>query len=211
LENANIVTAPSKWLTDYVEEKYHVSCLILPNGVDTHVFAPMKDVSPRSNVVLYVGRHLARKGIGELVEAARALPEYEFWLVGDPKADLIGKPLPNLRVLGFVDNLPLYYNQASLCVFPSHWENFPVVGLEAMACGRAIIATKLGFSEYVENGRDGLVIEPGCPNELIQSIKYLMENRSVRTGLERNAREKALHYDWEIIIKRYQELYERFQ
>lgn len=214
LDNADVVTAPSRWLANYIQEKYDVSCMVLPNGVDTHIFRPIEGTNPRGNVILYVGRMLKRKGLLELFEAARALPEYEFWLVGGPKTDVIRMPsLPNLKIIGLVDNcnLPLYYNQASLCAFPSHGENFPVVGLEAMACGRAIIATKLGFSEYVENGRDGLVIEPHRPNELIQSIKYLMENESVRTELERNAREKALHYDWEVIMKQYLSLYNRFQ
>ena len=212
LNNADVVTAPSRWLTNYVQEEYNVPCTFLPNGVDTDLFRPIKEACTRDDVILYVGRMLKRKGLLELFEAARALPEYQFWLVGDTKTDGIRIPsLANLKVLGFVDNLPLYYNQASLCVFPSHWENFPVVGLEAMACRRAIVATKIGFSEYVENDRDGIVIDPGRPDELARSIKYLMENESVRTRLERNAREKALHYDWKIIIKRYEKLYERFE
>jgi glycosyltransferase involved in cell wall biosynthesis len=208
LQNADIVTAPSKWLTDYVEEEYDVSCTTLPNGIDTQVFAPMKGISTRKNVILYVGRFVARKGIKELVEAARTLQEYEFWLVGNPKTSTVEVPcLPNMKVIGFVDNLALCYNQASLCVFPSHWENFPLVGLEAMACGRTIVATRLGFSEYVEDGRDGVLVEPGRSDELIQSIKYLMEDETIRTRLERNAREKAMLYDWRIIVNRYRTIY----
>ena len=208
LQNADIVTAPSKWLTDYVEEEYDVSCTTLPNGIDTQVFAPMKGISTRKNVILYVGRFVARKGIKELVEAARTLQEYEFWLVGNPKTSTVEVPcLPNMKVIGFVDNLALCYNQASLCVFPSHWENFPLVGLEAMACGRTIVATRLGFSEYVEDGRDGVLVEPGRSDELIQSIKYLMEDETTRTRPERNARKKAMLYDWRIIVNRYRTIY----
>ncbi len=43
--------------------------------------------------------------------------------------------------------------------FPSDWENFPLVGLEAMAPGKAIVATELGFSEYLEIGREGLLVK----------------------------------------------------
>ncbi len=207
LENADIVTAPSKWLADYIEEKYGVSCTTLPNGVDTHVFAPMEGVSTRK-VILYVGRFVTRKGIRELVEAARTLQEYEFWFVGDPNTGTVKiPPLPNIKVMGFVDNIVICYNQAALCVFPSHWENFPLVGLEAMACGRAIVATRLGFSEYVEDGNDGVLVEPGRSDELIRSIRCLMEDESTRTKLERNAREKALRYDWKIVMNQYRTLY----
>ena len=212
LENADIVTAPSKWLADYIEEKYDVSCTALPNGVDTNVFAPMKEVRTRNNVILYVGRFVTRKGLRELVEAARALQEYEFWLVGNPKTGTVEVPsLPNLRVMGFVDNVAICYNQASLCVFPSYWENFPMVGLEAMACGRAIVATRIGFSEYVEDGHDGVLVEPGRSDELIQSIKCLMDDGGTRTRLERNAREKAMRYDWRIVMNQYRVLYEGLQ
>lgn len=214
IKNADIVCAPCKWLADCIEEKYDVDCIVLPNGVDTHIFAPTKGMSSHSNVILYVGKMLEKKGVRELFEAARALQEYEFWLIGDPKTDRVEVPsLPNIKVIGFVDHdaIASYYNQASLCVFPSYWETFSLAGLEAMACGRAIVATKLGFSEYVEHERDGLLVDPRRPDQLIESIRYLMENESTRTKMERNAREKALQYDWGIIMNRYRALYEKFQ
>jgi glycosyltransferase involved in cell wall biosynthesis len=208
------VCAPSKWLAEWVEEKYKVDCVILPNGVDTHLFAPRRESQGLDNVVLYVGKLVQKKGVKELFEAARALPQYEFWLVGDPTITNIQVPsLPNIKLVGFVDHdsISSYFSQASLCVFPSHWETFSLVGLEAMACGRAIIATGLGFSEYVENEHNGLLIAPRRPDQLIRSIRYLMEDENTRKRFERNAREKALQYDWEIIIQRYKKLYDQLQ
>ena len=210
IRNADIVCAPSKWLADYIEEEYNVECTVLPNGVNTSIFAPIEGAS-RSNVILYVGRFVANKGLREIFEAAKVLREYEFWLVGDQRSGTVKAPsLPNIKLMGLIehDDLNRYYNQASVCVFPSYWETFSIVGLEAMACGRAIIATKLGFSEYLENERDGLVVEPGRTDELIESIRYLMQNESARSRIERNARETALKFDWNIIIDRYRALYE---
>jgi glycosyltransferase involved in cell wall biosynthesis len=206
------VCAPCNWLADYIEEEYNVECTTLPNGVDTRVFAPIDGIKSRNDVILYVGRFVANKGLHDIFEAAKVLPKYEFWLVGNSQSGTVKVPsLPNIRLMGLVehDQINRYYNQASVCVFPSYWETFSLVGLEAMACGRAIIATKLGFSEYLENERDGLVVEPGRPDELIESIKYLMQNESVRSRIERNAREKALNFDWNIIINRYKALYEK--
>ena len=212
--SADIVCAPSKWLADYLEEEYNVECTVLPNGVNTSVFAPIEGAKSRSNVILYVGRFAANKGLREIYEAAKVLREYEFWLVGDHLKGTVRVPsLPNIRLMGRIehDELNQYYNQASACVFPSYWETFSIAGLEAMACGRAIIATKLGFSEYLENGRNGLIVEPGRPEELIESIKYLMQNESARSRIQTNARETALKFDWNIIINRYRDLYEKLQ
>ena len=209
---ADIVCAPSKWLAELIGESYNVDCAIIPNGVDTRIFAPMEATARRSNVILYVGRLVPSKGVEDLLEAAKALPDYEFWLAGNGSGMIKSPPFPNVKLLGpvrDVGKLALAYNEATLCVFPSYWETFSLVGLEAMACGRAIIATKLGFSEYVEDGRDGLIVEPGRPQELIQSIKYLIENESERIQIERNAREKALKFDWDIITRRYKALYEK--
>ena len=214
IRNADIVCAPSKWLAGYIEDEYNVECTVLPNGVNTSVFAPIEGAKSRSDVIMYVGRFAANKGLREIFEAAKVLREYEFWFVGDYRNGTVKVPsLPNIRLMGRIehDELNQYYNQASLCAFPSYWEAFPLVGLEAMACGRAIIATKLGFSEYLENERNGLVVEPGRSDELIESIKYLMQNEHERSRIEKNARETALKFDWSIIIKSYRAIYEKFQ
>lgn len=209
LENANIVTAPSKWLTEYIEHKYNVSCVTLPNGIDTDVFVPMKDISTRSNVILYVGRLTESKGIADLFEAAKELPEYDFWFVGALESAVHVPPLKNITIMGarYGVNLVTCYNQATLCVFPSLNESFSLVGLEAMSCGKTIVATKIGFSEYVEDGHDGMLVEPGRSTELVASIRYLIEDEQARKKLERNAREKALRYDWKLIMNRYRRLY----
>src|SRR5206468_2599875 len=54
------------------------------------------------------------------------------------------------------------YGQASLCVVPSPWENFPYSALEAMACGTPVVATRAGgLPELVEHGRSGVLTTPG--------------------------------------------------
>ncbi len=122
--------------------------------------------------------------------------------------------LPNVKVINFVPDrraLAALYNQATICAFPSQYENFPLVGLEAMACGRTFVATtgpRNGYSEYVENGRGAMLIKPHDVNALVKSIRYLMENKSVREEFEKNAIKKASQYDWQIIAEKYRSLLE---
>jgi glycosyltransferase involved in cell wall biosynthesis len=77
-----------------------------------------------------------------------------------------------------------------------------------MACGRAIVATEPGFSEYVENGKDGILMKPHDVRSLTDSIRYLMEDEKARKRLERNARKKAIQYDWTVTTKKFEEFYE---
>jgi glycosyltransferase involved in cell wall biosynthesis len=195
----------SKWLSKYVLENYHVRSVVIPTGVDTQIFRPLGD-SARGKVVLFVGRLIKEKGVLDLVKAVRALPEYEFWLAGSGPLKI--PTLPNVKMLGFHDNTVPLYASASVCAFPFHHDNFPLVGLEAMACGRAIVATEPGFSEYVENGKDGILMKPHDVRSLTDSIRYLMEDEKARKRLERNARKKAIQYDWTVTTKKFEEFYE---
>ena len=99
------------------------------------------------------------------------------------------------------EELVKLYNQATICIFPSYRESFGLVGLEAMSCGRAVIATPLGFSEYIENGKDGIIIPAKDENALKNAIVDLMTNEKKRKMLEKNARKKALKYSWDKIAR----------
>lgn len=218
LKHANITTSPSMWLAKYVEDEYGKTPVIIPNGVDTHIFKPLSNVPQRKNIVLFVGRFVRNKGVLDLAQAAQKLPQYEFWFVGSAEHENIGRKgvalpsLPNLRVIDFISDrqaMAACYNQATICVFPSEVETFPLVGLEAMACGRTLVATKgprNGYSEYVENDHEGILIEPHDIDGLVKSIGYLMENESARAEFEHNAVKKAAQYDWEVIVERYRSM-----
>ncbi|MGA2626702.1 MAG: glycosyltransferase family 4 protein [Candidatus Bathyarchaeia archaeon] len=220
MHHANVITTPSNWSSQYIEENYGRKPLTIPNGVDTGTFRSIPEIQRHDNVVLYVGRFMRNKGALDLVEAARALPEYEFWFAGGADPRNVGRQrveipsMPNVKAIEFIpdrDALASLYNQATICAFPSQYENFPLVGLEAMACGRTLVATKgprNGYSEYVQNGSDGLLIEPHDVNALVEAIKYLMENVSVREEFEQNASKKVKQYDWGIIAEKYAALLE---
>ena len=207
LRKAEAVTAPSSWLAELVHERYAVKCCVIPNGVDTQSYRPSKDVKCRENVVLYVGRLLERKGVLELVQAAKVLKNYEFWIAGEGPLKNITS-LHNIKWLGFVQNLADLYNRATICVFPSQWEPFGMVALEAMACEKAVVATNTGFSDFIEHSKDGVLVTAGNLNELISSITSLMEDRHMREKIGKQARSKALAFDWRIITRIYERLYE---
>jgi glycosyltransferase involved in cell wall biosynthesis len=220
LTHADVVTSPSKWKADNIHQEYGRQVITIPNGVETGTFKTRSDIKREDNVVLYVGRFTRNKGALDLLEAARALTEYEFWFRGSALRPSVGgqgvviPQLPNVKIIDFVPDkheLAALYNRATICAFPSQYENFPLVGLEAMACGRTFVATtgpRNGYSEYVENYREGLLIRPHDIDALVKSIKCLMQNKSMREELEDNAQRKAQQYDWEIVAQKYKALLE---
>lgn len=202
-----VVTSISTWLAKNFDEKESSRITVIPNSVNCNKFKPLK-MTRRNNTVLYVGRYVKGKGIEDLIKVAGRLKGYKFMFAGTgPLKNLIC--LPNTKDLGFVDRetLAVLYNRAAVCVFPSHREAFGLACLEAMACGATIVATAVGFSDYVENGVNGVLIGPGNFGQLKKAIVKLMKNPSWRRSLGKNARKKALKYDVKRLIRIYQDLY----
>lgn len=99
------------------------------------------------------------------------------------------------------------------CLFftlPSRRENLPLVLLEAMAAGKPVVAARVGgVPEVVTDGRDGLLVEPGDVDGLVEAMGMLVADAGLRGALGRRARLKVRAFDWGKAARRYEELYAR--
>jgi glycosyltransferase involved in cell wall biosynthesis len=115
--------------------------------------------------------------------------------------------LANVRFARNVDlqTLREEYRQADIFLFPSRWEGSPKVILEAAACGLPVIACKDYEPETVLDGITGYVV--GSTEELFQRLTALIVSPALREALSRGAREHAERYDWDRIVKRWEEVF----
>ncbi|GAI40996.1 unnamed protein product, partial [marine sediment metagenome] len=106
--------------------------------------------------------------------------------------------------------LPEYYAACDIFVLPSLYEHFGLVFAEAMACGKPIISTKVGAApEVIGDGKAGLIVPPADPNALAWAISRLTTDKGLRKQMGEKGRHKVeKEYDWDLIAKRYAELYE---
>jgi glycosyltransferase involved in cell wall biosynthesis len=98
-----------------------------------------------------------------------------------------------------------------LAVHPSHQEGFPNAVLEAMAAGKAVVATAAGGTvEAVEDGRTGILVPPGNPEALAEALLHLLRNPDLahRMGEAGRARVRE-EFPVERMVRRCQELYEQ--
>jgi len=213
--DADEIAAPSKSLGDVLINKWGlqpsaVSCVPYPYTPDRNLLDIPTET--HTNVVTFVGRLEIRKGV---IELARAIPmvlkEYptaRFRLVG-PSED---SPIANVGMqqylerrlhsykesLEFVgpvapDRIPDILAKTDVCVFPSRWENFPCVCLEAMAAGRGIVASSAGgMVEMLDYGKCGLVISPSAPESLALAVLALLRQPDRRIKLGQVARQRLL-------------------
>jgi glycosyltransferase involved in cell wall biosynthesis len=156
---------------------------VIPSGVDVPPHVAPPDEPPH---VLYVGRLSDEKGVRELAEATAGLP---LVVVGDgPLRDV----LP--QTVGFVphDELGRYYERAAVVVVPSRREGYGVAAREAMAYGRAVVATAVGgLPDAIEDGVTGLLVPPGDPAALRAALERLLGDAKLRASLGAAARERA--------------------
>jgi glycosyltransferase involved in cell wall biosynthesis len=173
--------------------------------------------APGGEFILYVGALRRQKGLDGLLEAlARADTRPELCLVGDgpERAALEGQARElglgaRVRFIGQVSDPSPYYARARAFVFPSWAEGMSNALLEAMAFGLPVVATRIGGNvDLVEDGVNGLVVEPGHPGELAAALSRLVRDEPLAARLGAAARRTVLSgYTMEQNAARYLDLY----
>ncbi len=204
---------------------------VIPNGIDGRKFQVSIDKGkkreelgiPREGPVIGLGVRIAeQKGITYLLKAMPAvlkrLPDLTLVIAGDGSLlDALKQEARDLNIgerVFFVGprlDMPELLALFDLYVLPSLWEGLPMVLLEAMVAGCAIVATDVGGnSQAIENGYSGTLVEPRAPQKLAEAIVELFERPDKREAYVRNAlrtfREK---FSADIMARRYEELYLR--
>ena len=200
----------------------------VPNPIDIDFFKPLnlnKDTSQRfDNTVLYVGRLEFRKGVHILIKSIpivlKEIPDAKFIFVGSDcgmKPYIISKIKEfncenNIIIMDEVsrESLLEYYMNASACVIPSLWENHPYVCLEALACGRPVIASKVaGLAEIIKDNENGILAQPGSFRDLADKIIGLLKNKELQCKLSVNARSfMETNYNAEKVARKTINIYE---
>jgi glycosyltransferase involved in cell wall biosynthesis len=206
----------------------------VPNGVDVDLFRPGLDglsvrrhygIPDDARVILFVGaldRAHHFKGVAHLLRALSRMEDHQAVLMliggGDLKDQFIalsgrlGVAKRSLFV-GAMSHKQLsrYYAAADVVVLPSFPpESFGVVLIEAMACGKPVIASNLpGVRSVVSDGEDGLLVRPGDVEDLAEKIQMLLDDPQRRREMGERGRDKVEEkYAWPKIIPRLVRVYE---
>jgi glycosyltransferase involved in cell wall biosynthesis len=177
--------------------------VVIPEGVGER-FAAGIDPAPTllryglRDYVLVVGTISARKNLGVLGAAARALSErgIELVLAGSARPYLRGPSAP-LRRLGYVrdEDLPALYAGARALAMPSVYEGFGLPCLEAMACGTPVVASSAGaLPETVADA--GLLVESRDGAGFADALLAAASDEAVRARLVELGLRRAAAYTW---------------
>jgi glycosyltransferase involved in cell wall biosynthesis len=206
-------------------------CRVLPNGVDlerfregrVEPFRRQNRIPTQSKLIAVVGRVDPQKGQLQAVRAFGRLedPEAHLLLVG-PSTDhqyeaelqheIRSSPsrgritrLPGLSGQDLVDA----YHSCDLLLIPSLHEPFGLVALEGWACGKAILASRVGgLGELITDGHDGLLVSPGLESELAAGMARLLQDAGLRQALACQGRRSVARYSWAEHTRKLLEIYQ---
>jgi starch synthase len=187
LENADRIIAVSESMKIAVHDLYNIpfeKIRMIPNGIDVNQYKPTHNpellvsykINPDKPFILFVGRITRQKGVFHLLNAVKyLLPGIQIVLLAaDPDTEEIGREMMMMVrkaqaetsneiiwINRFIhrDHLICIYSHASVFVCPSIYEPFGLINLEAMACGKPVVASAVGgILEVVVHGETGLLV-----------------------------------------------------
>jgi len=229
------VTCCSRFMREEVETVFNLppdKIEVIPNGIRPeafHVRRPDPAVrrrfaSDEERIIFYIGRLVREKGVQTLLEALpkiyESFPNVRLVVAGSGSYE---QELRRLAVYLGVDNKVTFtgyideetrnqlYAHADVAAFPSLYEPFGLVALEAMATGAPVVVGDTGgFAETIIDGINGLRVEPGNAGDLARKISGLLQNRDLAAAISRRGlKDVKEKYSWSAAARSYEDVYQK--
>ena len=234
LQQSDAMLSVSSYTANLTKQLFHINkeFTIITNSIDIDKFNNDQAVSVVAHTILYFGTLIRKKGALELPlifnEVYNINTKAKLILIGKDSADIITESnstwqlmqalftstsFQNVSYLGSVpyDEIKKHIAQGTICVFPSFAEAFPVSWLEAMAMGKAIIASNIGWAkELIDHEINGLLEHPNNHVAFAQKIIKLLDHPAYRNQLGTAARKKIIkNFSISVIAKQSADFYQQ--
>jgi glycosyltransferase involved in cell wall biosynthesis len=206
----------SRAVQQSLQSEYGLPSQIVPTGVDTKFFGPLRNRPPNARpCVLFAGSLRPFKQPQLVVDAAVRFPEADFVIAGEGtmashlKDRIREGNIRNVRLAGLLaaEQLRHEYQHADIFFFPSLWEGSPKVILEAAACALPVIARKNYQPETVVDGKTGYLV--ACNQEMFDRLEALLRSPKLRQEFGVAGREHSKQFDWDVLTSCWQEVFLR--
>ncbi len=203
---------------------------VIPCGVDVRHYTPDGPSAPRppGARLLYVGRLVPRKGIGNAITALAEVPGADLVVAGGPDAAALERDpevgrlrslaaalgvADRVRFIGRVERaeLPALYRSADAVLCVPWYEPFGIAAVEAMACGVPVVATAVGgLADTVVDGVTGIHVPPRRPDKVADALRLLLADPGLRRRLGEAGRSRATaHYAMDRVVAATERSYAR--
>jgi glycosyltransferase involved in cell wall biosynthesis len=218
--DAKRVVAVSEFTRQLAHESYSCAIEVIPNGVDLNRLRPKSLSVNEPPRIVFAGRFMAQKNpllvvrtLAELVD----LP-WQCVMLGDGplmpgvKQEVVDRGLQDRFALpGWVppEEVLVWFAKSDILFMPSLSEGLPVVGVQALAKGLALVVSKVGgFVDQVDEGRNGYLIDSHRPTGFLSALRELLMHKGNLERFREASLQKALRFDINWIADRYKSIFE---
>ena len=217
LKESDLVVPISAYTSRNLKQEIGIeSPTIIPLGIDTQFFCPVKRRAQSFVQVLFAGRLIARKGLEQVVEAAALFARVQFRIVGSAYGKEDGAfaqrirqrveadGLSNVTFMGTLsqEQLRQLMWESDILLHPSSVEGIPRVTLEAGATGMPSIVYDYYQTPSVVDGITGFQVKTF--DEMMDRLRLLAEDRDLRWQMGEAAVEHVKQFDWGVLAKRWE-------
>ena len=212
LQNASALTTNASGLAKKAKALVDREIVLIRNGIDTAIFQPLErnellaetlGLDKEERVIGFIGELREKKGLTTLLRAyaqTNKSRSITLLIVGGVRVgedqkmfDELRSSIPNSKIIvtGYVSNhnLPSYYSVVDVFVHPSLRDGLPNALLEAMACGKAVIATPVGgVLDVLSDCENGRIVAVNDVNSLSTIILEILSDKTLQKHLGRSAR-----------------------
>lgn len=206
----------SEFTRQLAQASYGVETRVIPNGVDLELLNPGEIILNQPPRILFAGRFVTQKNPVQVVRALaglRHLP-WECVMVGDGplraaveteiERQQLGK---RFTLTGWItpDEVIEWFRQCDILFMPSLSEGLPVVGVQALAMGLAIVASRVGgFIDLVEPGRNGFLLDDHSEQTGVAALNELLSEPQKLLAFCQYSRQHARKFDITQIVENYE-------
>lgn len=232
----------SEWVKKDIIENFRApkeKIFVIPNFLDMNdvqkqseevIEQPLKEIFEKNKTIISIGRLTQQKGFSFLLDAfskvLRRYSEVRLIILGEGELEKELKELSrklniekNVYFLGFQKNPFKFLKRATIFIFPSLYEGFPNVLIEAMSCGLPVIATDCpgGNKEILSSLQEeiketklkeyGILVPPANSEELAKAILLLLTDDKLRKQYSERAKKRAEDFSVEKIIQKWENIF----
>ena len=218
-QDAAVRVAVSAYTRELALQNYSQEILVIPNGVDVNALKPESVQINHPPVIVFAGRLMPQKAPLQVVRALREVTDlpWKCVMIGD------GPLLPDVKKMiaeanlearftftGWIkpEDVMKWLDQSDILFMPSLSEGLPVVGVQALAKGLAIIASRVGgFVDLVDEARNGYLVERENTSNFSWKLRDLLENSNRLLSFRTASFEKAKSFEIDRIVDQYENIF----
>lgn len=218
--NADRIVAVSEFTRQLALRKYKAKIQVIPNGVDSHVLRPNKLRLNQPPRIVFAGRFMAQKNLLQLVQTLNEIQkaQWQCVMIGDgPMMQDVKRAVAEseledrVHFTGWIDPPAVlnWFDSSDILFMPSRSEGLPVVGVQALAKGLAIVASRVGgFVDLVDHDRNGYLIQQEAIDKFAICLLSLLANPERLLSFRHASLEKAKQFDVHQVARQYENLFQ---